>query len=81
MGNGWSGGWDFVLNEMILDFMALNKTELLPWDDTELSGKGFNRLTREEYVLLNKASRLILAGDSSFPDMRALFQANTKFRK
>lgn len=81
MGNHWDGGWDFVLNEMVLDFMALNKTELLPWADTRLSGKGFNHLTRDEYTLLDEASKVSMAGDDSFDTMRRLFKSNKKLKR
>ena len=81
MGDKWIGGWDFVLNEMALDFMALNKIELLPWDGNKLSEKGYDRLKDEEFVLLDKASELVIVGDESFADMRVLFQNNKRLRK
>ena len=81
MGNEWVGGWDFVLCEMILDFLALNKIELLPWEENRLSEKSTTRLTNDEYILLDKASELVIAGDESFKKMRIFYKSNKELQK
>jgi len=81
MGDKWYGGWDFVLCEMVLDFMALNKTELLPWDENKLSRKSIRRLNDDEYILLDKAAELGVAGNESFNEMRVLYKSNKKLQK
>lgn len=75
------GGWDFILNEMVLDFMALNKIELLPWDGNKLSEKGIKWLRNKEYTLLDEASEIVIAGNESFHEMRAYFKSNKKLQK
>jgi hypothetical protein len=68
-------------NEMVLDFMALNKIELLPWDGNTLSEKGIRRLTNKEYILLDKASEIAIAGDELFKEMRVFFKSNKQLQK
>ena len=81
MGDQWIGGWDFVLNEMILDFMALNKVESLPWDDNRLTKKGYRRLKVKESALLDKAAELVSSGDESFHEIRSLYKNNKSLQK
>lgn len=81
MGDEWAGGWDFVLCEMVLDFLALNKIERLPWDENRLSRKGITRLTDDECALLDKASELVIAGNDSFEAMRLLYHNHKKLQE
>ena len=80
-GDGWLGGWDFVLNELVLDFMALNKVELLPWDGNRLSERDISRLRKDEFLLLDRAAELANRGIDSFQEMRELYQGNKKLQK
>lgn len=81
MGSTWIGGWDFILNEIVLDFLALNKHEMLPWDEIGLSEKGMKNLTGEEKTLLDKLAGMLETGKEIFPEMRELFLTNERFHR
>ncbi len=69
------GLW-FVHDNLIRDFLALNKIEILPWD----GGWGF--LAGEEDAagdVMDHISTLTLGGDASFEDLRALYQSDARF--
>jgi hypothetical protein len=78
--NEWIGEWSFVLSELILDLMALNKLELLPWDSNKLSKKDISQLRESEYALLDKVAHLIGEGNQSFPEIRHLYKTNSSLR-
>lgn len=80
-GDRWYGGWDFVLNEVVLDFLALNKVELLPWDGNRLSEKGYDQLIETELQLLDRAAGLAEAGSDSFIQLRSLYLKNKNLHK
>jgi hypothetical protein len=80
-GGEWYGGWDFVLNELLLDFNALNKVESLPWDETEQTKRGYEKLTGQELILLDRMSESVLEGDAAFGRIRDLFKSNPELRK
>lgn len=68
------GLW-FVRGNLLRDFLALNKVEILPWD----GGWGF--LTEEEpdRDLMDQVAALTLAGDRAFADLRATYEADNRF--
>jgi hypothetical protein len=78
--NEWMGGWNFVLSEMILDVMALNKFELLPWDTNKLSEKYVSQLSQSDLELLDRVAHLIDEGNQSFPEIRRLYETNSSLR-
>jgi hypothetical protein len=80
-GDEWYGGWDFVLNELQLDFNALNKVESLPWDEMRLTEKGYEDLTTSDLILLDDLARTILKGDAAFTELRSLYKSNPLLRK
>lgn len=80
-GGEWYGGWEFVLNELQLDFNALNKVESLPWDEAGFTGKGYGKLTPEEMDLLDRMARTVLEGDTGFEKLRGMFRSQPELRK
>jgi len=80
-GDQWYGGWDFVMNELQLDFNALNKVESLPWDEMALTEKGYDDLTTSELILLDDTAQTILKGDPAFPKLRSLYKSTPLLRK
>ncbi len=80
-GDRWYGGWDFILNEIVLDFLAMNKIELLPWDGIKLSEKGSHRLTETELILLDQVAGFDEAGNDDFSEMRQFYKSNKKLHK
>ena len=75
------GIWDmhglwFVRGDLLRDFLALNKVEILPWD----GGWGF--LAAEENLeaeLMDRVAALTMAGDASFAQVRATYEADDRF--
>ncbi|MDX1741576.1 MAG: transglutaminase-like domain-containing protein [Rhodothermales bacterium] len=80
-GDGWYGGWDFVLNELLLDFNALNRVESLPWDNTVVSRRGYNRLSAEDLRLLDDVAEAVLNVNRDFSRVRDLFRLHPQLRK
>jgi hypothetical protein len=72
--------WNFVLSEMILDVMALNKFELLPWDTNKLSEKHIGQLSESDLALLDKVAHLIDEGDKAFPEIRRHYETKPSLR-
>jgi len=69
------GLW-FVRGDLVRDFAALNKVELLPWDH------GWGHLGDEDeaaYPLMDRIARLSQAPDESFHEIRSLFAADPGF--
>jgi hypothetical protein len=71
----WHGIW-FVRGDLIRDFLSLNKIEILPWD----GGWGFlEDETRMEAEIMDRIAELTLAGDDAFGDIRAIYEADSRF--
>lgn len=71
----WHGLW-FVRGNLIRDFLALNKVEILPWD----GGWGF--LAGEDDLAgddMDRAAVLTLGGDPLFHALRAAYEAEPRF--
>jgi hypothetical protein len=69
-------GLDFVKGNMIRDFLALNKVEILPWDNFGPIGKSFIKMDKNE---LAQMDRLALVGSGEARDFvlqRAAFISN-----
>lgn len=75
------GMW-FIRGDMIRDFMALNKVEILPWDsnDSGLSGIADEKLTESDYAMLDKVASLTAGGDSAFGEIRKLYESDPTLR-
>jgi hypothetical protein len=65
-------GLDFIRGNVVRDFMALNKVEILPWD------WGWGYLTEKSFAdlaLFDRLSALLAAGDEAFQAWRQLFDS------
>jgi hypothetical protein len=72
----WHGIW-FVRGDLIRDFLALNKVEILPWD----GGWGFLADGQSmEAELMDHIAGLTLAGDEAFTEIRATYEEDPRFR-
>lgn len=76
-------GVRFIWGDVVRDFLALNKIEILPWD----GGWGFlnqglsDPLPDEEtLVLYDKIARMTLAINEEFPEVRAYYKSEPGFR-
>ncbi len=69
-------GLGFVRGDLVRDFLALNKVEILPWDH------GWGHLSGQDeaaYPLMDRIARLTMTPDESFDEIRALFAADPGF--
>jgi hypothetical protein len=73
------GLW-FVQGDLVRDFMALNKLEVLPWDCNEHMGGPDVEVGPEEYSLLDRIARLITSGDPAFTEIRSLYEYDERLR-
>ncbi len=73
------GLW-FVQGDLIRDFMALNKLEVLPWDCNELMGGPEVDVNAEDYLLLDRIAEMIKRGDDAFGEIRLLYDSNERLR-
>jgi hypothetical protein len=76
-------GIRFVWGDVVRDFLALNKIEILPWD----GGWGFlnQRLSdplpdEETLALYDKTARMTLSINEKFPEIRAYYRSEPGFR-
>lgn len=77
-------GWWFIWGNVVRDFLALNKLEILPWD-YEL-GAFTHRLedplpeNYEELVFYDEVAALTIAGDQAFDQLRRRFEQEDRWR-
>jgi len=69
-------GLDFVKGDLIRDFLALNKIEILPWDNFKLIAKSFRDMNTEEKDLMDRLARISSGEDQDFVLLRAAFVTN-----
>jgi hypothetical protein len=73
----WHGRW-FVQGDLIRDFLALNKIELLPWDGWGLMAGPEDTVSESELTLLDRIAALTLEADGAFDDIRALYASDAR---
>lgn len=66
-------GLDFIKGNVIRDFLALNKIELLPWDDFKLIDVGFRHMTPAQKALIECLTPISSGEDRDFVLLRAAF--------
>lgn len=64
-------GMDFIKANVILDFLALNKIELLPWDNFKLIAKNFDDMTKPEKELIDQLTHISSGEDRDFVLLRS----------
>jgi hypothetical protein len=69
------GLW-FIRGDLVRDFLALNRLEILPWDTYGLISKHDSQLTLKEMELLDKIAGLTLQPDEAFDEILSIY-ANT----
>ena len=72
-------GWPYLQSQLVRDFAALNRVELLCWD---LWGLAHAReaASSADLDLLDRVAALSLAGDDAFPQIRALYAQEARLR-
>jgi hypothetical protein len=73
------GLW-FVQGDLVRDFMACNKLEVLPWDCNDLMGGQEVEVSPDDYQLLDRIAELLCGGDRAFQDIRSLYGSNDRLR-
>ncbi len=66
-------GLGFIRGDLIRDFLALNKIEILPWDLWGLMLQPDENMPAEEVQLLDRMAELTLAGNQQLGEMRKLY--------
>lgn len=73
------GLW-FIVGDMVRDIAALNKMELLPWDCWGMLTVEGEDHSDEALAYLDRIAALTLAGNESFADLRAFYDAEEHVR-
>ncbi len=73
------GMW-FIRGNLVRDFLALNKVEILPWDDWGDLMTLDEELPPEKTAFFDRLATLTLAGDEAFPEIRALYEKDARLR-
>ena len=69
-------GLDFVKGNLIRDFLALNKMEILPWDNFMAINTPFRKMNADEKALMDRLARIASGEDRDFILLRAAFSVN-----
>lgn len=66
-------GLDFVKGDLIRDFLALNKIEILPWDNFKLIAKPFRDMPSPDKDLIDRLAHISTGEGQDFVLLRAAF--------
>ena len=69
-------GLNFIKGNLIRDFLALNKIEILPWDNFGLIRKSTLHMNTKEWQLMDRLAAISSGADRDFVLLRAAFAAN-----
>ena len=70
-------GWRYLQSQLVRDFAALNRTELLCWDLWGLADAR-EAATRPDLTLLDRVAELSLAGNAAFGELRAVYERDDR---
>jgi hypothetical protein len=73
----WNGGW-FVRNNVLRDLAALNRVELLPWDQWGLMDQASGLGEGPADALVDRVAEVVEAGD--WPAARRLYERDERLR-
>jgi hypothetical protein len=65
-------GWPYILHDLVLDLAALNKQELILWDDWGI-GAEWDRLTEDQLTMLDETARTMISPDVTLEELRRLY--------
>lgn len=66
-------GLAFIRGDLMRDYLALNKDEILPWDWRPLMSETDASAATEEIELVDRIATLTLGGNETFSEVRALY--------
>ncbi len=73
-------GLDFIRGDLIRDFLALNRQEILPWDSFGLIDKPASQLSGKDMELLDHIAGLTLQPEDSFAEIRTLAETHAELK-
>jgi len=73
----WRGQW-FAQDNLVRDFLALNKIELLPWDSWGLMAGPEDNVTPDDLILLDRIAALTIDPDAAFDHLRTLYVSDPR---
>ncbi len=73
------GPW-FIEGDLVRDFLALNKLEILPWDRWGHMFGPEEPIPSEELTYLDRMSELTIQGDVAFDEIRSLYESDPVLR-
>jgi len=73
-------GLGFVSGDLLRDFLALNKVEILPWDPWEYMLPWKGPATEAGLAELDALAALTLAGDAAFSQLRSRYKDDPRMR-
>jgi hypothetical protein len=73
-------GWWFIAGNVVRDFAALNRVEMLPWDVWGMMPQPAEEISESKFALIDKVAALTLAGDAAQPKIRAIYESNEELR-
>ena len=73
------GVW-FIAGELVRDVAALNKTEMLPWDQWGAMPRPAESLGDDQPAFYDRLAELTRSPDASFEELRELYQTDDRLR-
>jgi hypothetical protein len=73
----WHGQW-FVQDNLVRDFLSLNKIELLPWDGWGLMAGPEDCVPTSDLTLLDRIAALTIDPDATFDEIRSLYASDPR---
>jgi hypothetical protein len=71
------GLW-FIRGNLVRDFLALLKIEILPWDHWGIMSTHDVDLTADDLALLDELAELTVQGDQALPTLQAFYDADDR---
>jgi hypothetical protein len=66
-------GWPYLLHNLVHDLAAVNKHEMILWDDWGISAD-WESVTDAQRAMLDKTARAMMTPDATVEDLRRLFE-------
>jgi hypothetical protein len=73
-------GWAFIRSRMMQDLAALNKTEMLCWEEWAFDDPQQEHLSKSDLELLDHVAEVTQQGDAGFAEWRRLFTEDERLR-
>lgn len=76
---GLQGLW-FVAGNVLRDFAALNRMEMLPWDVWGAMPKPDDEVDNETLALIDRIAALTIASDDALPEIHSIYDRDERLR-